>query len=83
LAVVLVLIGVKVLLKDVLHAVPGLTYYTLGTITAVLAAGIVASLVRAKRGRPVASPDSAVAPGAREPVENGHKADRRPSVLRA
>src|SRR5713226_10324335 len=32
LAVLLALIGVKMLLKDVLHAVPGLTYYTLGAI---------------------------------------------------
>jgi tellurite resistance protein TerC len=49
LAVLLVLIGVKMLLTDVLHGVPGLTYYTLGTITLVLAAGIIASLVRARR----------------------------------
>jgi tellurite resistance protein TerC len=50
LAVLLGLIGVKMLLKDVLHAVPGLTYYTLGIIALVLAAGIVASLLRARHG---------------------------------
>src|SRR5262249_5304812 len=49
LAVLLALIGVKMLLKDVLHAVPGLTYYTLGAIAVVLSAGVVASLVRARR----------------------------------
>jgi tellurite resistance protein TerC len=47
LAVLLGLIGVKMLLKDVLHAVPGLTYYTLGIIALVLTAGIVASLLSA------------------------------------
>src|SRR5262245_9340509 len=35
LAVLLALIGIKMLLKDVLHAVPGITYYTLGVITLV------------------------------------------------
>jgi TerC family integral membrane protein len=45
LAVLLALIGVKMLLKDVLHDVPGLTYYTLGAVAAVLAAGMIASLV--------------------------------------
>jgi tellurite resistance protein TerC len=49
LTVLLAMIGVKMLLKDVLHAVPGLTYYTLGAIALVLTAGIVASLLRAKR----------------------------------
>jgi tellurite resistance protein TerC len=46
LAVLLVLIGVKMLLKDALHAIPGLTYWTLGLVVAVLAAGIAASLLR-------------------------------------
>jgi tellurite resistance protein TerC len=82
LAVVLVLIGVKMLLKDVLHAVPGLTYYTLGAITVVLAAGVVASLLRAERVRPAAHENPAVAPGTHGPVENGHKPNRRPSVPR-
>ncbi|MBK5260505.1 MAG: TerC family protein [Thermoanaerobaculia bacterium] len=49
LAVLLALIGVKMLLKDVLHAVPNITYYTLGAIAFVLGAGVVASLVRARR----------------------------------
>jgi tellurite resistance protein TerC len=82
LAVVLVLIGVKMLLKDVLHAVSGLTYYTLGAITVVLAAGVVASLLRAERARPAARENPAVAPGTHGPVENGHKTNRRPSVPR-
>ena len=49
LAVLLGLIGVKMLLKDVLHAIPYITYYTLGAIAFVLGAGIAASLVRARR----------------------------------
>ena len=49
LAVLMALIGVKMLLKDVLHAVPNVTYYTLGTIALVLLAGIVASLIRGER----------------------------------
>ena len=49
LAVLLALVGVKMLLKDVLHAVPGLTYYTLGLIAVILGAGVFASLVRARR----------------------------------
>jgi tellurite resistance protein TerC len=49
LAVLLALIGAKMLLKDWLHAVPGLTYYTLGTIAVVLSTGVIASLVRARR----------------------------------
>jgi tellurite resistance protein TerC len=49
LAVLLALIGVKMLLKDVLHAVPGITYYTLGTVAVVLSIGVVASLVHARR----------------------------------
>jgi tellurite resistance protein TerC len=51
LSVLLALIGAKMLLKDVLHDVEGLTYYTLGSIAFVLGAGIVASLVRARRLR--------------------------------
>jgi tellurite resistance protein TerC len=51
LAVLLGLIGLKMVLKDVLHEVPGMTYYTLGTIVLVLGAGVVASLIRAKRMR--------------------------------
>ena len=48
LAILLALIGVKMLLKDVLHAIPGITYYTLGMVAAILAIGIAASLIRAK-----------------------------------
>ena len=49
LSVLLALIGVKMLLKDVLHAIPGLTYYTLGGIALILGAGILASIIRARR----------------------------------
>jgi tellurite resistance protein TerC len=45
LAAILALIGAKMLLKDVLHGVPGLMYYTLGAIVALLAAGVIASLI--------------------------------------
>ena len=37
------------LLADVLHTLPGTTYYTLGAITLILAGGIVASTIRARR----------------------------------
>jgi tellurite resistance protein TerC len=49
LAVLLGLIGVKMLLKDVLHAVPGITYYTLGAVALILSVGVAASLIRARR----------------------------------
>src|SRR5262249_1983755 len=75
LAVLLALIGVKMLLKDVLHAVPGLTYYTLGAIALVLTAGIVASLLHAKRGRSAAGRTSTVAPDTQERIEKGQMAD--------
>jgi tellurite resistance protein TerC len=52
LAVLLALIGVKMLLKDVLHDVPGLIYYTLGAIALVLTVGIVASLLRTRWEKP-------------------------------
>src|SRR5262249_5869306 len=52
LGVLLALIGIKMLLKDALHAVPGLTYYTLGAVAAVLMAGIIASLLHARRHQP-------------------------------
>jgi tellurite resistance protein TerC len=54
LAVLLALIGVKMLLNDFLHDIPGMTYYTLGAIAVILTAGIVASLVRARRIRSAA-----------------------------
>ena len=53
LSLLLVLIGTKMLLKDILHALPGTTYYTLGTIALILAGGIIASIIRARR-----TPDS-------------------------
>jgi tellurite resistance protein TerC len=64
LAVLLALIGVKMLLKDVLQGVPGLTYYTLGLIALVLMAGFVASLVRAERVGPAEDEEVEIAPGA-------------------
>jgi len=45
LAVLLALIGTKMLLRDVLHAVPGLTYWTLGAIVVILGSGILASVL--------------------------------------
>jgi hypothetical protein len=65
------------LLKDVLHAVPGLTYYTLGAIALVLTAGIVASLLHARWKRQEARDESAVAPEIQEGIENGQIADQR------
>ena len=49
LALLLALIGTKMLLADILHTLPGTTYYTLGAITLILAGGIVASIIRARR----------------------------------
>ena len=53
LALLLVLVGVKVLLQDILETIPGTTFYTLGAITIILGGGIIASIVRAPR-----TPDS-------------------------
>ena len=44
-------IGVKMLLKDVLHAAAGLTYYTLTVIALVLTVGVVASVGRSQRSK--------------------------------
>ena len=49
LALLLVLIGTKMLLKDVIEALPGTTFYTLGAITLILAGGVLASMMRARR----------------------------------
>jgi tellurite resistance protein TerC len=49
LALLLVLIGTKVLLKDVLETEPATTYWTLAATTVILAGGIIASIVRAPR----------------------------------
>jgi tellurite resistance protein TerC len=76
LAVLLALIGVKMLLKDVLHAVPGLTYYTLGAIALVLTAGIVASLLRTKRGRSEPGRTATVAACSHGTVEKRQTVDR-------
>ena len=45
LSVLLATIGVKMLLKDVLHDVPGLTYWVLGAVVVILSAGVVASIL--------------------------------------
>jgi tellurite resistance protein TerC len=66
LAVLLGLVGVKMLLKDVLHAVPGLTYYTLGAVALTLAAGVAASLLRGGR-----APEGGGPPAAGERAEVG------------
>ena len=53
LAVVLAMIGAKMLLSDVLHKVPflgeHLSYFTLGLIVLILGTGVAASLVRSRR----------------------------------
>ena len=46
LAVLLGVIGLKMLLKDLIEDLPGKTYLTLGLIVAILGAGIVASVLR-------------------------------------
>jgi tellurite resistance protein TerC len=48
-SLVLVAVGTKMLLKDVLHTLPDATFYTLGAIAFILASGIVGSIVRARR----------------------------------
>jgi tellurite resistance protein TerC len=49
LALMLVLIGTRMLLRDVLEALPGTTFYTLGAIALLLGGGVIASIVRARR----------------------------------
>jgi tellurite resistance protein TerC len=49
LALLLVVIGTKMLLKDVLETGPATTYGTLAAATIVLAGGVIASIVRARR----------------------------------
>jgi len=49
LALLLVLVGVKILLQDILETVPGTTFYALGAIALVLAGGIISSIVWAPR----------------------------------
>jgi tellurite resistance protein TerC len=72
LALLLALIGVKMLLKDVLHAVPNITYYTLGAIALILTGGVVASLIRAQR---MANKDEPEGPQERReiPAETKHR----------
>ncbi len=49
LAIILALVGAKMLLRHWLEEVEGLSFYTLGMIAVILGTGIVASLVRAHR----------------------------------
>ncbi|MEI7835550.1 MAG: TerC/Alx family metal homeostasis membrane protein, partial [Planctomycetota bacterium] len=49
LAILLGMIGLKMLLKDYIHDLPGKTYIMLGLIVAILAGGIVASILHTKR----------------------------------
>lgn len=49
LVVLLMLIGVKMLLKDFIHGIPGLTYWLLGAIMLILAGGIVASIIASRK----------------------------------
>jgi tellurite resistance protein TerC len=46
LVVLLAAIGMKMLLKDVLHPIPGITYYTLAAVAMILGTGVIASVIR-------------------------------------
>ncbi len=48
LSILLAMVGMKLLLKDWLHHVPGMTYYTLAAVVIVLAVGVFASIRRSK-----------------------------------
>lgn len=52
LAVLLAVIGAKMLLKDFIEHLPGKTYITLGLILAILGAGILASILRPEKPAP-------------------------------
>ena len=69
LALLLALIGAKMLMKDVLESLPGTIYYTLGSITLILTGGVVASIIRARR-----TPESrwVEIPARRNLVTGGH-----------
>lgn len=49
LALLLALIGAKMLLKDILHTLTDGTLYTLGAVAFILGGGIIASIIRARR----------------------------------
>ncbi len=49
LAAILGLVGLKMLFKNPLHAVPGLAFYTLGAIVLILTVAIVASIIASRR----------------------------------
>jgi tellurite resistance protein TerC len=63
LAVVLLLVGIKMVLTDLVQPVPGLTYYTLGVIVLVLLIGVAASIWRARRIGQEAAEDPAAIRG--------------------
>jgi tellurite resistance protein TerC len=52
LTILLAVIGMKMLLKDLIEAVPGKTYITLGLIVLILGGGIVASILYPQRQEP-------------------------------
>jgi tellurite resistance protein TerC len=66
LAAILALIGVKMLLSDVIHDIPGMNFYMLGVVALFLGAGVVASL----RAAPLPAPTSEI------PQEENTKAQR-------
>lgn len=49
LAVILGLVGVKMLAREWLHDIPGMSFYLLGLIGLIMAIGIVASILRSRR----------------------------------
>jgi tellurite resistance protein TerC len=53
LALLLALIGIKLLLRDILPAGPDAVFYTLGAVVLILTGGIIASFICARR-----TPDS-------------------------
>jgi tellurite resistance protein TerC len=67
LAVILALVGVKMLLKDVLHDIPGMSFYMLGVVALVLGGGIVASVLAARRDAATTPPGAT--PPAPKPSE--------------
>jgi tellurite resistance protein TerC len=54
LAAILALVGVKMLARDWLHEIRHVSLITLGVIAGILGAGIVASVLSARRSRPIA-----------------------------
>jgi tellurite resistance protein TerC len=70
LALLLALIGTKFILKDIFPAGPDTVHYTLGAVTVILAGGVIASLICARR-----RPESCCLeiPARRKLVKRGHR----------